>query len=307
MIEIDRFIDSQLEAWPQARANYEALQKIETKDVAMPATGEHGAPFVMKVQFNPARIVSTGAKMDANTLKERPCFLCEKNRPALQRGIEWGDYVILVNPFPIFPRHLTIPLRAHQPQSIMGRAADMARLAQMLPEFAVFYNGQKCGASAPDHMHFQAGTKTYLPLIDQIGDVKYVTDGIGYPTNESLLPGIIVIDAATAEQAQERFDRVIGLLPQDPEVGEPMMNVLCWENGDDIRMAIIPRKRHRPDFYGDGPGQMILSPASVDLGGVMITPRREDFDRLDAATIAATMAQLCFNSEEIKEICKNLK
>lgn len=301
MIPINQFIESQLAAWPLANGNYQALKGVETKTITMPGG------FEMKVQYNPARIVSTGAKMDAATLKKRPCFLCEKNRPAEQEGIEWGDYTILVNPFPIFPHHLTIPLKQHAPQTIMGRAADMAKLAQELPDYVIFYNGQKCGASAPDHMHFQAGNRDFLPLLSQIGEVEYVVPGIGYPKNPNVRPGMIVIDGNGPEHAQDLFERVINLLPMDDAVGEPMINVLCAADDEGVRMLVIPRKRHRPDFYGDGPDQMILSPASVDLGGVMITPLREDFDKLDAAIIDKTLAQLCYTPEEIKDLCTNLK
>lgn len=163
MIDVSPLFDRQLSVWPQAADNYKALHNVKTKTVDMPSNGHAGAPWHVNVQFNPARIVSTGAKMDAATIKKRPCFLCEANRPAVQEGLPWGDYTILINPFPIFPRHLTIPANAHVDQTILGRVADMARLALELPDYVVFYNGKRCGASAPDHMHFQAGNRDFLP------------------------------------------------------------------------------------------------------------------------------------------------
>ncbi len=289
--------------WKKAHDNFEALKGVETKTVEMPGG------FEVKVQYNPARMVSTGAKMDAATLKKRPCFLCDQNRPAEQGDLDWGRYHVLVNPFPIFPRHLTIPVKEHGPQIILGRAGDMAQLALELPEYVVFYNGQKCGASAPDHMHFQAGNRDFLPLIEQLGEIEWVADGIGYPKSAAVLPGVIVIDAASPAQAAARFDKVVKALPVDKQVEdiEPMMNVLCYACGEGVRMLVIPRKQHRPDFYGDGPGQMILSPASVDLGGVMITPRKEDFEAVDAQIIAEAFRQLCYNHEEIIDLCKRMK
>lgn len=157
MIDAAAFITAQRAEWPLAARNFDALDGVEVRSIAMPGMD-------IKVQFNPARIVSSGAKVDARSLAERPCFLCGKNRPAEQRGIDWRGYTVLVNPFPIFPRHLTIPAVGHTPQRIQGRVADMLALAAELPGYTVFYNGPRCGASAPDHMHFQAGNSDFLPI-----------------------------------------------------------------------------------------------------------------------------------------------
>ncbi len=310
MIDVSKLFDQQLAVWSQAADNYNALSNVKTKVVSMPSAGQAAEPWRIKVQFNPARIVSTGAKMDAATIKKRPCFLCEANRPAVQEGLPWGDYTILINPFPIFPRHLTIPANAHVDQTIMGRVADMARLAVELPDYVIFYNGKRCGASAPDHMHFQAGNRDFLPLISQIGKIDYLMPGIGVPAREDATPGVIVIDAATPEQAAERFDSVIKLLPVPDGDDEPMVNVLAYLRDPDahdgtVRIVIIPRKKHRPDCYGHGEGQMLVSPASVDLSGVLITPLEKDFDAMDAATISKLMQELCYTPEEVRAILAN--
>ncbi|MCH5346097.1 MAG: DUF4922 domain-containing protein, partial [Muribaculaceae bacterium] len=154
---VENLLEQQLTAWPLAAQNYEALRNVRVKEVPVGET-------TIKVQFNPSRIVSTGAKVDAKSIAERRCFLCEENRPAEQRGVDFGEYVVLVNPFPIFPRHLTIPSRHHEPQILGKRVADMAQLAKELPDYTIFYNGARCGASAPDHVHFQAGNSDFLPL-----------------------------------------------------------------------------------------------------------------------------------------------
>ena len=155
---VDAFLQEQLAEWEQARNNFAALSGVKVKEVDIDG-------MTVKVQFNPARIVSSAAKVDAKSLKERKCFLCAANRPAVQRGIEWGGhYTILINPFPIFPRHLTIPDNNHVDQLISGRIADMVSLAGDLKGYTVFYNGPKCGASAPDHMHFQAGNSDFLTI-----------------------------------------------------------------------------------------------------------------------------------------------
>ncbi len=295
MIDTAAFITAQRAEWPLAARNFDALEGVEVRSIAMPGMD-------IKVQFNPARIVSSGAKVDARSLAERPCFLCEKNRPAEQRGIDWRGYTVLVNPFPIFPRHLTIPAVGHTPQRIQGRVADMLALAAELPGYTVFYNGPRCGASAPDHMHFQAGNSDFLPIWQALDAAPLRTvadDGAGTRLNvcTALPVNVFVVDAATPEAGERMFERLYRVLPEGEE--EPMMNLLAAGS----RLVVVPRKRHRPSFYGtEGEGCMLLSPASVDMGGAFITPRREDFDRLDAQLLARVFDELCLDTEQIEEI-----
>lgn len=295
MIDAAAFITAQRAEWPLAARNFDALEGVEVRSIAMPGMD-------IKVQFNPARIVSSGAKVDARSLAERPCFLCEKNRPAEQRGIDWRGYTVLVNPFPIFPRHLTIPAVVHTPQRIQGRVADMLALAAELPGYTVFYNGPRCGASAPDHMHFQAGNSDFLPIWQALDAAPLRTvadDGAGTRLSvcTALPVNVFVVDAATPEAGERMFDRLYRVLPEGEE--EPMMNLLAAGS----RLVVVPRKRHRPSFYGtEGDGCMLLSPASVDMGGAFITPRREDFDRLDAQLLARVFDELCLDTEQIEVI-----
>lgn len=295
MIDAAAFITAQRAEWPLAARNFDALEGVEVRGIAMPGMD-------IKVQFNPARIVSSGAKVDARSLAERPCFLCEKNRPAEQRGIDWRGYTVLVNPFPIFPRHLTIPAVGHTPQRIQGRVADMLALAAELPGYTVFYNGPRCGASAPDHMHFQAGNSDFLPIWQALDAAPLRTvadDGAGTRLSvcTALPVNVFVVDAATPEAGERMFERLYRVLPEGEE--EPMMNLLAAGS----RFVVVPRKRHRPSFYGtEGEGCMLLSPASVDMGGAFITPRREDFDRLDAQLLARVFDELCLDTEQIEEI-----
>ncbi|MBP3588967.1 MAG: DUF4922 domain-containing protein [Muribaculaceae bacterium] len=295
MIDAAAFITAQRAEWPLAARNFDALEGVEVRSIAMPGMD-------IKVQFNPARIVSSGAKVDARSLAERPCFLCEKNRPAEQRGIDRRGYTVLVNPFPIFPRHLTIPAVGHTPQRIQGRVADMLALAAELPGYTVFYNGPRCGASAPDHMHFQAGNSDFLPIWQALDAAPLRTvadDGAGTRLSvcTALPVNVFVVDAATPEAGERMFDRLYRVLPEGEE--EPMMNLLAAGS----RLVVVPRKRHRPSFYGtEGEGCMLLSPASVDMGGAFITPRREDFDRLDAQLLARVFDELCLDTEQIEVI-----
>lgn len=304
--QIDSFIASQIAEWPQAAGNFEALKGVKVKEVQLPG-------WTVKVQFNPARIVSSSAKVDAKSLKERKCFLCAANRPAVQRGIDWGGrYTILINPFPIFPRHLTIPDRTHTDQLIADRIADMMQLASELDEYTVFYNGPKCGASAPDHMHFQAGNSDFLTLGAALEDAELktvATDGDATLALVDTLPlKVFVIDAADPAAGQRLFHRLYAAIPVPEGEKEPMMNLLCYATPADVRLVVIPRKRHRPSFYGtEGEGTMLLSPASVDMGGVFITPLEKDFNALDADKINQVLGELCLSADEINEIARNVK
>lgn len=274
MIDIDSFFSRQLSIWPMAAANFAALDNVVIREVE----GADG----FRVQFNPARIVSTGANVSKEAIKARKCFLCETNRPAEQIGLDWGDYVILVNPFPIFSGHLTIPSKIHTPQLISGRAADMMRLAADLPGYTVFYNGAKCGASAPDHIHFQAVPSDRLPMWRTVKECG----------NTTVIGGqkVYVINYTDIAAAEKELETCLTSLSPDAESGEPMINVLCKEG----TLVVIPRHRHRPSDYGSGEGQILLSPASIDLAGVLITPLRRDFDNIDADTVRRVLSEVSF-------------
>lgn len=303
--EVEKFIDTQLDEWPLAASNFKALAGVEVKEFDIP--GMH-----IKVQFNPARIVSSGAKVDAASLKARKCFLCEANRPAEQRGMDWGErYTILINPFPIFPRHLTIPDKTHTDQLIAGRAADMFALASELPGYTVFYNGPRCGASAPDHMHFQAGNSDFLTIGDAIEEAELSTvaeaEGGTLSIAKGLPMGVFVIDADNPEVGARLFDKLYSALTIPEGEQEPMMNILCFSTPAGLRMVVIPRKKHRPSFYGtEGEGKMLISPASVDMGGVFITPRREDFESINSETIIKLFNELCLSDEDAESIAEKL-
>lgn len=304
----DQLIADQIAVWPQAAGNFSALANVKVKDLDV--DGMH-----FKVQFNPARIVSSSAKVDAKSLKERKCFLCAANRPEVQTGLPWGEndrYIVLINPFPIFPRHLTIPDNAHVDQLIVDRAKDMMDLAKDLDGYTVFYNGPKCGASAPDHMHFQAGNSDFLTIGEALEDAELktvATDGEATLALVDTLPlKVFVIDAADHEAGQRLFKRLYDAIPVPDGEREPMMNILCFSTPAGERMVVIPRKRHRPSFYGtEGDDTMLLSPASVDMGGVFITPLEKDFNRLDADMLRRVLDELCLDRDEINAIAANVK
>ena len=290
-----------------AAGNFEALKGVKVKEMDVDG-------MTIKVQFNPARIVSSSAKIDAKSLKERKCFLCGANRPEVQRGIEWGPdgkYIILINPFPIFPRHLTIPDQKHVDQLVFDRIKDMMDLAAELDEYTLFYNGPKCGASAPDHMHFQAGNSDFLTIAPALENatLKEVTkegDATLYLC-DTLPLNVFVIDAENHEEGAALFRKLYKAMPLKEGETEPMMNLLCYTSPAGERLVVIPRKQHRPSFYGtEGEGKMLLSPASVDMGGVFITPLEKDFNALDADLVRTIFGELCLSNQEVEDIASKL-
>ncbi len=308
--EIDRLFTQQLEQWTQARDNYRALEHVEQKSVCV-----NGLDVV--VQFNPARIVSSGAKVDAKTIQTRKCFLCEQNRPEVQWGIDFKSaagrtYQVLLNPFPIFPRHLTIPDASHTDQRIDGRVADMLELAAELDDFVLFYNGPKCGASAPDHMHFQAGNKGFLPLEMRFPELPrrdfLVTASTRLSLLETLLPGCFVIETKSAEEAVHYFEELYRhLLVREGET-EPMMNLLCWVSDGWYRLLVLTRRQHRPScYFAEGEENILLSPASVDLGGVFITPLPKDFEKITAADLEKILFEVCTDLPGQDALCQALQ
>jgi ATP adenylyltransferase (5'',5''''''-P-1,P-4-tetraphosphate phosphorylase II) len=212
--QVQNLLQEQMNAWELARNNYEALSQVRVKELNF-------NKFKIKVQFNPARIVSSSAKVDSKSIQERKCFLCEQNRPVEQKGIPFGDnYVVLVNPFPIFPKHLTIPACEHVDQLIFNRFGDMLDLAYNLDEFTIFYNGPKCGASAPDHVHFQAGSKGFLP-IEKEWKMFADSEVLEYQSAklfllDSYLRGTLVIESESKDSAVKLFEKIYASLEVKP-------------------------------------------------------------------------------------------
>lgn len=302
---MNAFFESQLAEWEFARRNFEALRRIETKTFDLDG-------FLIRVQFNPARIVSSAAKVDAASVVARKCFLCSENQPPEQRGLPWGDgYRVLVNPYPIFARHFTIPAAEHVPQSIADRYGDMLALARCFDREVVFYNGPRCGASAPDHAHFQAVGKGAMPLEAEVG--RFATEkvleasGAAAYAIRDYLRGGFVIRSADASAAAACFGKLYEALEVLPADAEPMMNVLTWYDSDGWTSCVFPRTKHRPAcFYGEGATDLLASPASVDLAGVMIVPRKDDFVKITAENIRAIFNEVCIDDSALQRIVGKL-
>lgn len=304
--QVEKLIEQQLVVWQTPRDNYAALQNVEVKEFKVKRS-------TIKVQFNPARIVSSAAKVDNKSLKERKCFLCAANRPEVQEGIAWGEnYTILINPFPIFPKHLTIPCNDHTDQRILSRIGDMMAIAKDLPGFTLFYNGPKCGASAPDHMHFQAGNRGFLGFeTDYLNaDKKEVISNAG--ATLSLLSGLanvaFLIEAVEIDAATELFVTLYNALEIPEGEEEPMLNILCWSEDGKWKVAVFPRRKHRPACYSaEGDANILISPASVDMGCVFITPLEKDFKKITADDLEQILDEVCLDQSGVEKILNNLK
>ena len=303
---ISRFFNRQLEMWEDARHRFRDLKHVEVRQLS----------DQLKVQFNPARIVSTGAKIDKHTLGERPCFLCERNRPKEQMTKQIDDHFqLLVNPFPILPVHFTIPATKHQPQSIYRHYGEMHRLLSLHSELMVFYNGPKCGASAPDHLHFQAGTSGVLPLQTNwqrlsrsLTDVISLNDDEKISVLRDFLVSAFVIISKSEDSNEELFHRLYRSMPMRGDESEPMMNIIAWRKGDEFISVVIPREKHRPDaYFAEGEAQMMVSPGALDMAGLIITPREEDFNKINLDKATALLRECGISAEKMEAIVSNLK
>lgn len=268
---IDDFFERQFACWPEVAARYAALDKVRMRTVTV---GDRE----VRLMYNPARAVSTAAKVDAVNIGKRSCFLCESNRVKEQMAIRYRDYEVLVNPYPIFRRHLTIVAIKHEPQSLSGRIADLLALTEELEGFTVFYNGAKCGASAPDHAHFQAVPDEELHFSENI-----------------ITSGATVVSGHSIAVVEKQLVELIASLSEDDGAEEPMINLLAYYSGGQWNAGVFPRRRHRPAYYtadaADVAGVMV-SPGAVDMAGVMVTPRLIDFEKLDAPAIADIYEQV---------------
>ncbi|MDA3929900.1 MAG: DUF4922 domain-containing protein [Prolixibacteraceae bacterium] len=296
----------QKEDWLLAYNNYIQFDEVKKRAVNFDF-------FKVEIQHNPARKRSTCADLSAETIKERPCFLCASNLPKEQVGFTLLDkYLLLINPYPIFAKHLTISSLRHTPQRISGRITDMLSLSKKLKNYTIFYNGPLCGASAPDHFHFQAAEKDVMPIdfeIDYLKEYKtkilveendiHIFQSLDYSRN------VIVFEAEYIEPIDYFFEKVYNQLPFDETSKEPMLNLLAnYENGK-YRLSLFPRKQQRPScYFEENEKQIMVSPASVEMGGIIVTPREEDFQKIKKSDIEKIYAEtsLDFSINDILNI-----
>lgn len=308
---LHKFVGDQLSQWPMACGNYRALKNVKVREV------EAGG-LAVKLQFNPARMISSAAKLDKATLAARKCFLCSENRPAEQaklkfEGRKGKKYHILVNPYPIFPEHLVIAAVRHTDQSIWHRYIDMLDLARKYEDFTFFYNGPKSGASAPDHHHFQAAPKDLIPLRNDVDilcegsedSLKYLTsvqDASLYHY-EKFTTGIFVIRSETAKSAAKLFYRLLDCAPVGDGETEPQFNLFTYRADNEFRSIVVFRSRHRSHHYfSDGPDHLTMSPGCADMGGVFIVPVAEEYEKLTPELLEEMIAEVSVDKDTEERI-----
>lgn len=301
------FLVQQNLTWELSAANYRGLDRIEEKEFLFDG-------FKIKVQFNPERIRSTSAKVDQNSIAARKCFLCPENRPDEQKSLAIGnDFLLLVNPFPIFRTHFTIPSVYHTDQRILPSLGAMFDISQKMEGYSLFYNGPECGASAPDHLHFQAGENGFMPVEEEFETMKGHANTLFFDSGklkiwvfDQYLRNMISFVTGSREEGIRAIEKVyFRFRDLQPEKPEPMVNMLCYFKDQKWHIHLFPRKLHRPEqFFQKGTEQLLISPASVDFGGVFVTPRREDFDKITAGDISDIFAQVSLDNTKF-ELLKN--
>ncbi|MBK8944763.1 MAG: DUF4922 domain-containing protein [Ignavibacteriae bacterium] len=309
--KVEALLNQQKANWELVKTNFESLSQTKIKKFQFKNSE-------INIQFNPARITSTSAKVDKKSIEERKCFLCLENLPSSQKGILFNnDYLILCNPFPIFKQHLTIPKLKHIPQNIENNFRDLLELSEELHEkFFVFYNGPKCGASAPDHFHFQAGLKNEIPIYSFINsnetDEKLFVEKnnvkIFLVNNE--IQNFLIIKSNNRIKLEENFYEILNSAKRILNSNEePLINILSFYENDIYKVIIFFREKHRPtQYFEEGEKKLLVSPASVDLGGLIIVPREEDFNKITRSDIENIFKQVHLSKEILEkilsEICK---
>ncbi len=302
----------QKDTWELARKGYASLDAMTVRVFRFDG-------FEVHVNYTPQRITSSAAKVDPKSIKERKCFLCIPHLPPGQRGfLVEEQFVVLCNPFPIFAEHFTIPALEHQPQQIVSTFPVLLNLSRDMQRFyTVFYNGPKCGASAPDHLHFQAGGRGVMPIEAEYDRVvakhgRVLVDEPGMravAVAEGYLRRFLAYETADAAAAQRMFDVCVRTLQAVSGVQEePMMNILasCDRNG--WRILIFPRTKHRPSFFfAEEEKKILLSPAAVDMGGILTTPVEKDFHRMTEEVVVAMFEEVTVAKEVMEEVGARVK
>ena len=301
---IRAFFTHQLDTWDEIRQRYEVLKHVGLKQLGH-----------RQLQYNPARMVSTGAQIDRQTIAQRACFLCEKNRPEEQLTIDLGDdFELMVNPFPVLPMHFTIVRKTHVPQTILENYTEIHRLLELFPELFVFYNGPMSGASAPDHMHFQAGIGQELPLKTVLRKLEKELQVLIKQENGSSLSmfntvsfNAFVIKSKAQETEMALFKQLYAAMPVREGEKEPRMNIVAWRDGSEDVIVVLPRDNHRPAcYFEEGDRRMVISPGALDMAGLIITPREEDFNRMSEDKLISILKEVSIKEKDMKNIKEKL-
>ena len=306
-----RLFEIQSKEWPMLSNGFKSLETIKSKSFQFDG-------FKIKAQFNAGRITSTSAKVDPKSISERKCFLCKENLPDEQKGILYNDnYIILCNPFPIFPTHFTLTHKEHQPQRILNAFSDLLDLSKDLSKhYSVIYNGPRCGASAPDHLHFQAGNKFFMTIDDEFHQIKneygkviYEDDDLSFYAIDDGIRKFISIESLDKKLVVNTFNKFYKTYSKlMNEEQEPMINLISfYEEEFGWRIIIFLRAKHRPAvFFAEDESKMLVSPAAIDLGGVCIFPREGDFNHITKKMIAEIFKEVFIDTEKLDSLIKKL-
>ena len=312
--KIHKFVGDQLSQWPLACGNFRALKDVSVREVEV-------GGLTVKLQFNPARMISSAAKLSKEEIAKRRCFLCRENRPPEQimlkfEGRKGKKYDILVNPYPIFPDHLVIAKSKHTDQSIWHRYVDMLDLAKKYSGYTFFYNGPKSGASAPDHHHFQGAPKGLMPLENDVNACLVSGETLNYVTSvqdadlfnyKKFTSGVFVLRSETAKSAAKLFYRLLDCAETPEGESEPLFNLFTWWADGEYRSIVVFRRSHRSHHYfSDGPDHLTMSPGCADMGGVFIVPVPEEYDKITSELLSEMVQEVSISESDQEKIIGRL-
>jgi hypothetical protein len=290
--EVEQLFRTQVQKWPRLARGVEGLAQAETRPVRIDW-------FDVFVRHIPHRVTSTTAAVDRESVAKRPCFLCSANLDPEEEGIPFGsDFMIYCNPFPIVDRHLTIVHREHGAQQIANRTGNMLDVAAALPGYFVIYNGPECGASAPDHMHFQAGSRSLFPIEKE-------TRGMTGPAVRNYARTLLLFRGGDRFALMDQMHHAIQLLAEATgKRSEPLINIAVFYESKEWTVYLFPRQKHRPAVFHTG--ELTVSPASIDLCGIFVVPLAKDFERITGDMIAGIFREVTLPEAQVKEIAEKL-
>jgi len=291
--ELEDLFERQARAWPQLAKGIQGLARAQTRPVRIDW-------YDIFIRHIPHRVGSTTAPVDRESVAKRPCFLCAENLPPEEEGVQFDeDFTIYCNPFPIVDRHLTIAHREHGSQRIANQFGKMLALAAALPGYFVIYNGPECGASAPDHMHFQAGSRRLFPIEKDTAGLT----GVAVPNYGR---NVLLFRGRDRSALIHRMDRAIDLLAEmTGKRAEPMVNVVVFREKEEWIAYLFPRGKHRPAVFHTG--ELTVSPASIDLCGIFVVPLRQDFERITGDAIAAIFQEVTLPDGQFREVAEKVE
>lgn len=304
MKELNKFIKDQLSVWQLASSNFRALKTAPSREVDV---------FGLKcrIQYNPRRVISSTADTSPAAIASRKCFLCADNRPKEQfhlgfEGRKGRNYHIQINPYPIFRGHLVIVRDEHIPQEIWHHFPDMLDFAARYKDYLVFYNGPSSGASAPDHLHFQAIPKHNLPLEDVVDEfLDHPGEPLATVKDASLYKfdgyarGVFALKATTSKSLAKLFYRLLDCTDRGKGEEEPMFNLYAYVKNGEYRTIVVMRSAKRSHhFYSEGADHLTISPGAADIAGLFVAPFREDYDKADTALLEELLSEVCISEDE---------